>query len=172
MSPGKKKPGSGDTAVRHARAVVARDWPGAPLLEAMAHVVYIPIDRKNPKLGRRPINIREDLFGVFDMLVLPAGNPIVLIQVTTQTEARSTVADRKRKIRFWILQQYGTVPGLSLAPFMTVLILAWVPKQHFRCWRWDWAEMDWNEGEQIESPLLAKNRTSASPLLAYRARRS
>jgi len=154
----KKKPGTGATAMKHARAVCAARWPGRPTLEASKSIVWIP-DGRGPcrSCGRnlRPISKREDLFECFDILVLY--DPIRLIQVTTQTRDDSgggqTVNARKRKIEELYVDRYGV--GLE-----RVEIWSWVARKHFR--RWVWTATDWREAQPMGSPLMKRGKSNGS----------
>lgn len=142
-----KKPGTGETAMKHARALVADLFPGAPTLEAQKSVIWIP----DGKGGRRPISRREDIFGVFDILVLH--EHVNLIQVTTEQSRSQTATARKRKIEDnFIHNAYpGDVHGWD------IWVLSWVARKHFYGWRWSWIEMKWGERKIIPSPLISSS---------------
>jgi len=143
-----KKAGTGETAMKHARALVAELYPEVPVLEAQKSVTWIP----DGKGGRRPISRREDLFGVFDILVLHY--KVQLIQVTTEQSRGQTVTARKRKIESEFL--VGTT--YRFAARWDVWILSWVARKHFYAWRYDWNEIKWGERQIILSPLMSATR--------------
>jgi hypothetical protein len=151
----KKKAGTGATAMKHARAVVADAYPLLPVLEAQQKVFWIP-DHRGPcrSCGRNltPRSSREDLFGCFDLMVL--GIPSLLIQVTTQTKRGETVAARKRKIREGFVTTYLPVyRELGQAP-ATVEIWSWVARTEFLRWYWSWTAGEWRKDTPLPSPLI------------------
>lgn len=152
-----KKPSSGATPIKHARAWVESNYPGAPLLEAQKSVVWI-FDPKTQE--RRPISRREDLFGCFDMMILRPHLRDLLIQVTTDAQRDQNATARKRKIE-----------NLYVKPFPEqteeLWIIAWVAKRHFKRWRWDWENQVWARLEPILSPLI--KRPLATPTLDLEA---
>jgi len=150
----KKKPGTGSTAMKHARAVVAERWPGLPTLEAQKSVIWIP-DKKDTE-RRMPISRREDLFAAFDILV-PA-HPLQLIQVTTQQERGQTVTARKRKIEENFLAPYReAVAAAHIDCFPPELsVWSWVARAHFFAWSWCWKTRMWGTRYCISSPALSR----------------
>ena len=131
----------GDTAIMHARAWIAASYPDAPMQQAKKFVI---------RHRGRHISLGEDIFGVFDFLVLPRNGILQLVQVTTQGTPPSSTSDRKRKIKDWIKENY---PGV-ITPLAHVLLMAWVKGKHFRRWEWSWAQGAWNETATVNSPLL------------------
>ncbi len=136
-----RKPSSkskGLTAVKHARALVAEKWPGAPVLEAQKAVTWIPAPTKADPDARRPISRREDLFGVFDLLVL--SSPVVLIQVTTEHEASGggAAATRRHKVRMGFIE-----PHQEAARTSQLLVWSWVARTHMLVWEWDHLQHGW-----------------------------
>ena len=144
----------GATAMRHARAWIESEFRGRPVLQAQQNVVWI----KGRGGDRMPMTRTEDLFGCFDFLVLPNEGLIYLVQVTTQGTKRSSTSDRKRKIRAGLEANY---PGARHAS-AKIRLMAWVPRQHFRVWRWVWSKKDWTEDEPISSPLLRQRSQRTS----------
>lgn len=149
----RRKPSSGATPMRHARAWIAARHPGAPVLEAQKAVVWIPDECPGHEGERRPINRREDLFGAFDFLVL--AQRVVLVQVTTESAgAKGGMATaRKRKVRTEFLEKHR----LALDPLPEVIVLAWVPRTCFHGWWWDWQSWKWSGRREVESPLLKQS---------------
>jgi len=143
-----KKAGTGETAMKHARAVVAQLFPDAPTLEAQKAVIWIP----NGKGGRRPISRREDLFGVFDIMVLDY--KVHLIQVTTEQSRSQTATARKRKIE----EHFLTWASRRHLPRCEIWVLSWVPRKHFYAWRYTWLGEGWGERQIILSPLMSATR--------------
>ena len=134
--------------MRHARAIVAQSYPQEPVIEAGKRLVWIP----DGKGGRFPRTSAEDIFGVFDLAVIGFRSETVLVQVTTETKSRSTVAARKRKIEKW----RETLPE-PCPPHLEVYIWAWVRRKHMRCWEWVFDEGDWRELRPIPSPEMARS---------------
>ena len=149
----KNKSGTGATAMKHARAIAAAFWPGQPTLEASKRIVWIP-GKDCPSCGRglTPRSMSEDIFGVFDLAVIGFGTRDALIQVTTETASRGTVAPRRRKIEKWIAETPAAEKhGFStLAPYIEVW--AWVRRTHMR--RWRYCAGHWRELKPQRSPAL------------------
>ena len=135
----------GDTAIRHAKAWLVSRYQDAPMLQARKFVV---------RQRGRTISLGEDLFGVFDFLVLPPDGVARLIQVTTMPPdpraGGGSPPMRRRKVQDWI---EATYPGVA-NHIAEVLVMAWVKGKHFRRWEWSWAQGEWNEISTVTSPLL------------------
>ena len=128
----------------HARAVVAEAWPGRPVHEA---------SRSLQRIGPgKYVSRREDVFGVFDLLVFDA--QMRAIQVTTYTGA----GNRRTKVRRF-LKQYPLLASFRPA----VWVWEWVKGRHFRGYVWDWDLSDWRAAQSIPSPLLSARRTQKPP---------
>lgn len=156
----RKKAGTGQTAMRHAIAICEQLYPGQPLILASKKTVWIP-DKRGPckACGRnlRPISTSEDVWGIADIVVVGFGIRGAAIQVTTQTKARSTVADRKRKIEAWLRETPVAMRAGSLSP--TLEIWCWVSRKHMRrfVYRPSGIPADWIEYSEMWSPLIARN---------------
>ncbi len=171
-----RKPSSGKTAMLHARAWVEKAFPGAPVEEAKKTVIWIPENPDKPETvvcdhckgivklepRRRPISRREDLFGCFDLMILPQAGIPILVQVTTWTGGGGPAA-RRHKVQTWIQDHYAPLaPNYSTMP-ARVLVMAWVPRKHFRVWEWRWARECWEEIAVIESPLMKSRKREELP---------
>ena len=159
----KKKSGTGATAMRHARAIVALRWPGQPTFEASKRIVWIPTT-ECPACGRglTPRSMAEDIFGVFDIAIVGFGVVGGLVQVTTGTAG--TVAPRKRKIERWLDTQHPVVrshcDGTSLCP--QIEVWAWIARSYMRRWRLDHTDpYHWRELAPVESPEIKKRKRAA-----------
>jgi len=139
--------------MKHARAWVAKTYPGALTIEAKPRISWIPMQGGE----RRPISVEEDIWGVFDLLVFPKFCPpywlspkVELLQVT----APSGVSARKKKIREWVENEelFDAAPGW----LGEIRLLAWVPRKHFRQWVWLWCDQEWVEGPKLLAPLSRK----------------
>ena len=143
------------TAMRHARAICNARWPNSPTVEAQKSVTWIPVDPYESSRGRRPISKREDVFGVFDLVVLRSwihGDTDLCIQVTTSNPSESNATKRKRKIEYAFLDLYYDEPGKLVGVPPDIWVWAWVARKHFRGWEWDWTTCAWSERREIESP--------------------
>jgi len=153
------------TSMRHARAICEARWPNSPTIEAQTSVTWIPIDSAVPSAGRRPISRREDVFGVFDLVVLRSwvhGGTDLCIQVTTSNPSDSNATKRKRKIEAEFLDRYfDEAPGQkSMGVLPDVWVWAWVARRHFRGWEWLWNEAAWSERREIESPGFGESESA------------
>ena len=126
----------------HARAVLARDYPGAAIQQAR---------KARIKRGGRWISGGEDIFGCFDLLALAPSGALLLIQVTTWTGGGG-VSARRHKVRHWIEATFPAAPS----PSPEVWVIAWVRGRHFRKWSWGWGEGTWSELEPVPSPSLTR----------------
>lgn len=138
--------------MRHAREVAELLWPGAPQHAATKAVTWIPARGGASQGARfRPISRQEDLFGVFDLIVL---NPatVELVQVTTWAPSQGAASSRRRKIRLWLEEQ----APLDLS-FYGIRLWAWEARRGFRTWVWVGS---WERG-----PILVKSelRTRTVP---------
>jgi hypothetical protein len=146
------------TSMRHARAICNARWPSSPTVEAQKSVTWIPVDPYDPSRGRRPISKPEDVFGVFDLVVLRSwvhGGTDLCIQVTTSNRGDTNATKRKRKIETAFLDlYYDQKPGEKLLMGVPpdIWVWAWVARKHFRGWEWLWEESSWSERREIESP--------------------
>lgn len=134
---------SGATALKYARAWVQSIWPDAPTHEAKNAVAWIPGKAKNAP--RRPISKAHDIWGVADLVLIPTGLQCILVQVTTQNEKRSTVADRKRKIESWVEAHYHR----DQRQHFSIYIVAYVQRQGLRVWSWSWGRWGWVERDMV-----------------------
>jgi len=141
----------GDTAMKHARAVIAEEWAHCPVEFAKQSAVT---------RGGRTFSLGEDLFGVFDSLILDQDGFAIGIQVTTQPaqgQGGGGPAARKKKLREWAVRWYGRPDS---APF-TILLWAWVQGSHFREWAYEWDLGKWTEMAPVHSPLIKSAPPSA-----------
>ena len=159
--PAKKKAGTGDTAMMHARAIAAARWPGQPTLAASKRIVWMPT-KTCGSCGRGliPRSMSEDIFGVFDLAIIGFGVSGGLIQVTT---GAGGVSPRRRKIEEWLdcpdqrlIRHHSTRSALSPA----IEVWAWIKSSYMRRWRLDreYPAFEWTELAPVRSPAL-KNAT-------------
>lgn len=155
----------GQTAMKHARAWLALEYPDAPTMEAQKAVAWIK-DKQTQET--RPISRREDLFGVFDLLALDPSRGTVLVQVTTYHAKGSAASERRAKIALWCREHFPKGPAFP----MTVMVIAWERAKGFRTWTWDWSSRTWERG-WATSPLLARRSaaTRRQPELPTRRER-
>ena len=120
------------------------------MLEAQKSIVWIP-DAGGPcpncKRNFTPRSQREDLFGVFDLLVLD--DTVQLVQVTTEQTRGQTVTARKWKIEELFLA--SDPPGR-----FDVWVWSWVARRHFFAWRWSYGDKAWLRCAPIFSPLISR----------------
>ena len=137
--------------MKHARAVLEATFPVTQY--AGKQIVRIP----DGKGGVRMMARSEDLLhGCFDALAV--GPYVLAVQVTSQTEKRNTVADRKRKIEREFLKWF---PPRSEPP-LVVQIWSWVNRTGFRVWTWHHPGREWIEANEIlRSPELKSRAGSA-----------
>ena len=143
--------------MKHARAFAAQRYPNALVLEAKPRLVWIPT-----KTGRIPRSIAEDIFGMFDLLVLPPQSRIALLQITTLTDGKvSAASKRKTKIGAWMRE---TFTAADPPPWMgRVSVMGWIPRKHFRVWMWAFQAQEWIEMEPQKAPLpKAKGKAPVS----------
>lgn len=148
----------GRTAMAHARALCAIRWPGAPVLEAQPRIVW-RLDRNTGK--RIPMNVDEDFFGAFDLIVMPmqtiddiAGWLPIYLQVTTygaKSGKTDTSSARRRKVRDNFLDRF---PGARMHP--NVYVIAWETRKHFHVWHWSPSRQEWLGASHWEAPLPKK----------------
>ena len=154
--------------MRHARAICEARWPGSPTIEAQSSVTWIPIDTRVPNAGRRPISRREDIFGVFDLVVMRSwvyGDNDLCIQVTTSNESDSNATKRKRKIETGFLDTHYDENTLGVPP--DVWVWAWVTRKHFRGWEWLWNAGVWSERREIESPGFGESEAARAKISRF-----
>jgi len=159
----RKKPGSGATAMKHARAVCDRRWRGVPRLEAAKTIVWIP-DKRGPcgACGRnlQPMSRKEDLFGCFDLMILTG--LLLLIQVTTElrddADGGWTVTARKKKIEELYIERFFASGAALVTEYPRIEIWSWVARKHFRLFSWRWDNRSWRELSPLPSPLLKRGR--------------
>lgn len=155
----RKKARSGAVAMKHAVAV-------------LEHAGYTRLQKAGKRIlfvRGKVMALREDIFGVFDLYAIGPGLESLLIQVTSQTDARQTVANRQRKIEREFL------PGFLALPRERIEVWAWVNAKGFRRWRLEekveleadlatYARPDppfaWTEIERMASPLLKRDTAS------------
>jgi len=138
---------TGELAMTHARAWARIIHPGSLLIEAKPQIKRVP-DGHGGKLAR---NVREDIWGVFDLLVFPAGDYVDCVQVTT---GMGGVSKRKKKVARWI---EDSIPKLWVGCRPTwlggVYVITWIRRKHFRVWRWDFLKSAWTELPNAPAPL-------------------
>jgi hypothetical protein len=129
-----KKPGSGATAMRRAyELLLQRKIPPDAIQRAVKVVKWIPDRHKPGELI--PVTLQEDLFGVFDFLIISPVGTCIGLQVTTWTGGGG-VAARRKKIDEW-MERAGVLR-------IQAQVWAWVPRKHFRTWVLDdgsWREL-------------------------------
>jgi hypothetical protein len=151
----------------HARAWVTSQHPGSLVLEAGARLSRFP-DRHNP--GEWITHtVREDLFGVFDMIVFPtrgSGGLIHCIQVTSITSGLlNAVRSRQKKVAAWIHEELKSRPYW----LAEISLVAWVSRKHLRVWAWDWSPQDahrqggWREQPPHPAKLPKVSRNTSAP---------
>jgi hypothetical protein len=125
------------TSLRHCRALIEREWPGAELITSHQRVVYRP----------RPFTISEDLIaGSFDIVVL-ASEALICIQVTSSPHA----AARRHKIDAnWPRNPRYCSPE----------VWAWKSARHMLRWIRQ-PDGEWYRAPDLQSPLL-KEKAPAS----------
>ena len=145
------KPRSGNTAMRHARAVLEQGRVYPVIQYAGKRVVRLPAKKKGDP--PRIIALAEDLLnGCFDALAVGAGHTLA-VQVTSQTDDRSSVSHRKRKIEREFLKHYPP----RQPPGVCVQLWAWVNREGFRVWEWEHGTRTWREWpEMLRSPELKR----------------
>lgn len=138
---------SGQVAMRHAKAVLEREFP----------VIQYAGKRVVRLSASRMIAQSEDLLnGCFDALGVAFGR-ILAVQVTSQTASRSSVANRKRKIEREFLKHFDRRDPRPLG----VEVWAWVNREGFRVWTWEPASEAWIEADEMTlSPLLKSSPRS------------
>ncbi len=166
--------------MKHARAWVKGQYPGALVIEAKPRIAWIPT-----KKGRIPRSISEDIFGCFDLMVMPAAtlsgistrrafssnDPTWtntklthLLQITTLGVGRGAATTRMSKIALWIHEALADENPHWLG---TIKVMGWVPRKHFRVWEWSWEPLDahrpmgWKEGVPVRAPLPRKTQSAA-----------
>jgi hypothetical protein len=120
--------------MKHARAIVARQWPGVPIIPASKRLIYKP--------GRPPFSIGEDVLGVFDLVVVALG-ALIGIQVTSPKNA----AARRHKVHDQLLAKHSPV-------YLESYVWAWHPGKHMATWWWDDIHTEWRRERDVVSPLL------------------
>ena len=134
----------GQTAMRHARELVALLYPSAVVLEAGRSVYW---------RDGRPFSRREDLFGCFDMLIL-GDTSTHLIQVTTWTGGGGPAA-RRAKVQAWAEEHFPKGGPLCF-------VYAWVPRRYMRRWLWNWRS-GWGELPQTSAPPRRARKPASPP---------
>ena len=129
------------TSMKHAKAIAARTWPGAPVIPAMQRLQW---------RNGRPFSTGEDVLGVYDMLVL-ASEGLIGVQVTSPKNA----AARRNKVFSQLL--VNGVPSYLLS-----FVWAWHAGSHMAVWRWYPVAQDWLREADLPSPLLKSGAAPAS----------
>lgn len=104
---------------------------------------------------RIPMSVREDLFGVFDLLVLRPGR-LEAIQVTTWAPGDGAGVERRRKIRLWAEKYFGQVapdPGIY-----RVSVWSWESPKQFRVWELDWSTRQWERRPHLVKQAVVKHQ--------------
>jgi hypothetical protein len=139
------------TSMKWARRWLASSYPGCPVQEAQASVVWTPTG---------PISRPEDLYGCFDLMTLTPAGDTVLVQVTTWKEGSGAASTRRTKVRRWIADHFDDVHS----HVATIYVVAWEARTALHLWRWGWTLHRWQRLPQVPGrSLRADQRGFAAP---------
>lgn len=125
----------GKTARMHARRILEKmrdDAGGGFIHEAKKRVVPV-------RGGWR--NLGEDIFGLFDFILVAPPNPTYFVQVTTDTGGG--VSTRRKKILASVKREFGKRPSREVIQLWSLVpragyLRCWslLPPEHKLDWRW------------------------------------
>jgi hypothetical protein len=151
-----KKRTSRKLAEENADKLIELMWPKAPVARAGKRIQWI-YDRKRG--DRFPIQLAEDLFGVFDRIVVSSTGLIAVQATVHEVGGSSGVSARRRKIERDFITPLRLSMGESgdhrdyladrFGAWLKIEVWGWEPRYAMHVWAWSWALADWRREPKV-----------------------